>query len=61
MLTQHRNALIIAIGCVLTALAYGGLAQPLGYRIEWAGVTMLAALGAGLGIMFLVLHTGHGE
>lgn len=61
MLSQHRNALVIAISCVLTALAYGGLAQPLGYRIEWAGVTMLAALGAGLGIMFLVLHTGHGE
>ena len=61
MLTQHRNALLIAIGCVVTAIAYGALAQPLGYRVEWAGVTMLLALGAALGIMFLVLHTGHGE
>lgn len=61
MLSQHRNALIIAIGCVLTAIAYGALAPVFGYRVEWAGVTMLAALGAALGIMFLVLHTGHGE
>ena len=61
MLTHHRNALIIAIGCVVTAVAYGALAEPMGYRIEWAGVTMLVALGAALGIMFLVLHTGHGE
>jgi hypothetical protein len=61
VLTQHRNALIIAIGCVVTALAYGGLAPTFGYRVEWAGVTMLIALGAALGLMFLVLHTGHGE
>ena len=61
MLSQHRNALIIAIACVVVAIAYGSLAGPLGYRVEWAGVTMLVALGAALGLMFLVLHTGHGE
>lgn len=61
MLSQHRNAFLIAIGCVITAIAYGALAEPLGYHVEWAGVTMLVALGAALGIMFLVLHTGHGE
>ena len=61
MLSQHRNALLIAIACVITAVAYAVLAQPLGYHIEWAGVTMLIALGAALGLMFLVLHTGHGE
>jgi hypothetical protein len=61
VLSQHRNALIIAIACVLTAVAYAVLAGPLGYRVEWAGVTMLVALGAALGLMFLVLHTGHGE
>jgi hypothetical protein len=61
VLSRHRNAIVIAIGCVVTAALYGGLAQPLGYHIEWAGVTMLFALGAALGIMFLVLHTGHGE
>jgi hypothetical protein len=61
VLSRHRNAIVIAIGCVVTAALYGGLAKPFGYPIEWAGVTMLFALGAALGIMFLVLHTGHGE
>ena len=61
MLSQHRNALLIAIACLITGVAYAVLAQPLGYRVEWAGVTMLIALGAALGLMFLVLHTGHGE
>ena len=61
MLSRYRNAIVIAIGCVVTAALYGGLAQPLGYKPEWAGVTMLTALGAALGIMFLVLHTEHGE
>jgi hypothetical protein len=58
---RHANAIIIGVGCVVTAVLYGALAQPLGYRPEWAGVTMLTALGAALGIMFFVLHTGHGE
>jgi hypothetical protein len=58
---RHRNAIIIFIGCAVTAFLYAALAQPLGYHIEWAGVTMLTALGAALGIMFFVLHTEHGE
>ncbi len=61
MLSQHRNALFIAIACLVTAVLYGVLAEPLGYKIEWAGVVMLIALGVALGLMFLVLHTGHGE
>lgn len=61
MLSQHRNALIIAVACVITAVAYAALAPVFGYRVEWAGATMLVALGAALGLMFLVLHTGHGE
>ena len=61
MLSQHRNALLIAIACVVTGIAYGALAPVFNYKIEWAGVTMLIALGAALGMMFLVLHTGHGE
>ena len=61
MLGRHLNALVIAIGCVVTAVLYGALAPVFGYNVEWAGVTMLVALGAALGIMFLVLHTGHGE
>ena len=61
MLSRHTNAIVIAIACVIAAVAYGAFAPVFGYPIEWAGVTMLAALGAALGIMFLVLHTGHGE
>lgn len=61
MLARYRNAIIIGIGCVVTAGVYGYFAPIFGYRVEWAGVTMLVALGAALGIMFLVLHTGGGE
>ena len=60
-LSRHANAIIIAIACVVTGVAYGALAPVFGYQVEWAGVTMLIALGAALGIMFLVLHTEHGE
>ena len=61
MTGRHRNAIIIGIGCVVTGALYGALAPVFGYRVEWAGVTMLIALGAALGIMFFVLHTEHGE
>ena len=61
MLSRNTNAIIIAVTCVVIAVAYGALAPVFGYRIEWAGVTMLVALGAALGIMFAVLRTGHGE
>ena len=61
MTGANRNAILIAIGCVGTAFAFAALAPVFGYRVEWAGVTMLVALGAALGLMFLVLHTGHGE
>jgi hypothetical protein len=56
-----RNSILIGIACVVLAIAYAALARPLGYNIEWAGVTMLIALGAALGIMVAVLDTGHGE
>ena len=58
---RNGNAVIIGVACVVTAILYGALAPVFGYRIEWAGVTMLIALGAALGIMFFVLHTGGGE
>jgi hypothetical protein len=61
MFGRHFNAIVIAIGCVVVGALYGLLAEPFGYRIEWAGVTMLVALGAALGLMFFVLHTGPGE
>ncbi len=61
MFGRHFNAIVIAIRCVVVGVLYGALAEPFGYRIEWAGVTMLVALGAALGLMFFVLHTGPGE
>ena len=61
MLGRSRNAIIIAVACVVTAVAYGGLAPVFHYRIEWAGVTMLIALGAALGLMVAVLDTGQGD
>jgi hypothetical protein len=58
---SRRNAALIGITCVVIAILYGTLAPVFGYRVEYAGVTMLVALGAALGLMFLVLHTGQGE
>lgn len=58
MLARYRNAILIGIACVAVAAVYAGLAEPFGYNIEWAGVTMLIALGAALGIMVAVLETG---
>jgi uncharacterized membrane protein len=58
---RHRNALIIFIGCVVTAFLYAALAQPLGYHIEWAGVTMLGALGVALGVLSYVLNSGSSD
>jgi len=61
MLGRYRNAMIIAVGSVVLAIAYGGLAETFGYRPEWAGVTMLIALGVALGLMVAVLDTGEGS
>ena len=58
MPARYRYAIIIGIACVATAAVYAGLAEPFGYRIEWAGVTMLIALGAAMGIMVAVLDSG---
>ncbi len=61
MTTRTRNSLVIGIAFVITAVIYAGLANPLGYKIEWAGATMLAALGVALGIMAYVLTSGSSD
>ena len=61
MTTRRRNSIIIGVTFVVVAIAYGGLAVPLGYHIEWAGVTMLFALGFALGIMSYVLTSGSSD
>ena len=53
-----RNTIIIGGAFVAVAAVYALGAVPLGYHIEWAGVTMLAALGVAMAIMFYVLIAG---
>jgi hypothetical protein len=61
MLARQRNAIFIGIGCVVVAALYGGLAPVFDYKVEWAGVTMLIALGAAMGMMVAVLSAGREE
>ena len=56
--SRSRNAIAIGILFLVVGLAYLLLAEPLHYRIEWAGVTMLVALGAAMGLMAYVLVAG---
>jgi len=56
---QHpRNVVVIGIAFIVVGAAYALLAVPLGYEIEWAGVTMLGALGIAMALMFYVLIAG---
>jgi type III secretory pathway component EscT len=61
MLRRYRNSIAIAVACVVLGTLYGGLAPVFGYKIEWAGVTMLIALGAAMGLLVAVLDTGSGD
>jgi hypothetical protein len=61
MTARQRNSIIIGVTFVVTAILYGALATPLGYKPELAGVTMLFALGAALGIMSYVLTSGSSD
>lgn len=61
MLRRHRYPIAIGVSCIVLAVAYGALAPVFDYKIEWAGVTMLFALGIALGLMAAVLDTGSGD
>jgi len=63
MTRRRRNSIIIGVAWVVLAVAYFGLAPVLGYppEDEWAGATMLLALGAAMGIMAYVLTSGSGD
>jgi hypothetical protein len=61
MTSRTRNSLLIGITFLVIAGLYAGLAQVAGYRIEWAGATMLAALGVALGILTYVLSSGSSD
>jgi hypothetical protein len=58
---RGRNVIVIAITFIATGAIYALAATPLGYHIEWAGVTMLGALGVALAIMFYVLLAGSSQ
>ena len=53
-----RNVVILGIAFVSIGALYALGAVPLGYDIEWAGVTMLGALGVAISIMAYVLIAG---
>ncbi len=53
-----RNVVILGIAFISVSALYALGAVPLGYEIEWAGVTMLGALGVAISIMAYVLIAG---
>jgi hypothetical protein len=53
-----RNVIVLGIGFIAAAAAYAVGAEPLGYDVEWAGVTMLGALGIAMSLMAYVLIAG---
>ena len=61
MTTRRRNSIIVGIVFIVTGVLYGALATPLGYKVEWAGVTLLPALGVALGILAYVLTAGSSD
>lgn len=61
MTTRRRNSIIIGIVFIVTGVLYGALAAPFGYKVEWAGVTLLPALGVALGILAYVLTAGSSD
>ena len=58
---KGRNVIVIAITFIAVGAIYALAAPILGYHIEWAGVTMLGALGIAMSIMFYVLLAGSSQ
>ena len=63
MTRRRRNSIIIGVTWVVLAAAYFLLGPVFGFRPEdqWAGATMLFALGAAMGIMAYVLTSGSSD
>lgn len=56
---QHpRNAALVGILFIAISIAFWGLAALLEWHIDWAGVTMLGALGIAMALMAYVLVAG---
>jgi hypothetical protein len=56
-ITRPRYSLALGVLFIAAAVVYAAGATPLGYRVEWAGVTMLFALGIAMTLMAWVLAT----
>lgn len=61
MTRRRRYSILIGVTSVALSFGYAAFAPILGYHVEWAGVTMLFALGFALGIMSYVLTSGSGD
>lgn len=57
-ITRPRNTLALGVLFIVVAIVYAAGAVPLGYDVEWAGVTMLFALGIAMTLMAYVLAAG---
>ncbi len=57
-LKHPRNAVIVGIAFVVVAAIYFGAPKFLGGYVDFAGVTMLSALGIGMGFLAYVLISG---
>ncbi|MBF8289698.1 MAG: hypothetical protein HW391_666 [Chloroflexi bacterium] len=53
-----RNVVVVGLIFLALGVVYALGAVPLGYDIEWAGVTMLGALGIAMAVMAYVLIAG---
>ncbi len=63
MTRRRRNSIIIGVTWVVLAIGFFTLGPALGYPPDqqWAGATMLVALGAAMGIMSYVLTSGSSD
>jgi membrane protein CcdC involved in cytochrome C biogenesis len=57
-LRHPRNAILIGVIFVVTGAIYWAAPYFLHAHIDYAGITMLAALGIAMGLMFYVLIAG---
>ena len=58
MTSRRRTAIAFGLVFVIIGISLGAFAPALGYNIEWAGVTMLLALGVAMALMTYVLTAG---
>lgn len=57
-MSHPRNVVVVGLAFITIGALYALGAVPLGYHIEWAGVTMLGGLGVALSLLAYVLIAG---